>query len=470
MKFKSLPVFALLMLGGCSLIPDYQQPASPVQAQWPAGQAYEGQEDQRGVAAALPQTKEFFKDPALVRLLGVALDNNRDLRIAAKNVESYRALYRIQRAERFPTLDGDASGNRTRLPDDLSSTGDSRIDSQYQVGLVTAYELDLFGRIQSLSSQALEKYLATEEAQRSVQIALISDVATTYFLWRTDQALLELTDATLTSYVESLAMIDSSAAAGTSSELDVRQARTLVNQAQAQQALYTRRIAQDVNALQLLLGSKIPSDLPHGSPLAMSALSKVPAGLPADLLLNRPDIRAAEHQLLAANANIGAARATFFPRISLTASVGSASSDLDGLFNGGSDNWSFAPQISVPIFNAGKLRANLDYAEIQKDVNVATYEKSIQTAFREVADGLAARGTFGKQLSAQRELVDNYKSYFDLAQQRYDQGIDSYLTVLDAQRELFASQQKLLNDQLDQINSEVQLYKALGGGWHMSQN
>lgn len=470
MKFKSLPVFALLMLGGCSLIPDYQQPASPVQAQWPAGQAYEGQEVQRGAAAALPQTKEFFKDPALVRLLGAALDNNRDLRIAAKNVESYRALYRIQRAERFPTLDGDASGNRTRLPDDLSSTGDSRIDSQYQVGLVTAYELDLFGRIQSLSSQALEKYLATEEAQRSVQIALISDVATTYFLWRTDQALLELTDATLTSYVESLAMIESSAAAGTSSELDVRQARTLVNQGQAQQALYTRRIAQDVNALQLLLGSKIPSDLPHSSPLAMSALSKVPAGLPADLLLNRPDIRAAEHQLLAANANIGAARAAFFPRISLTASVGSASSDLDGLFNGGSDSWSFAPQISVPIFNAGKLRANLDYAEIQKDMNVATYEKSIQTAFREVADGLAARGTFGKQLSAQRELVDNYKSYFDLAQQRYDQGVDSYLTVLDAQRELFASQQKLLNDQLDQINSEVQLYKALGGGWNMSQN
>ncbi|MBP2840560.1 solvent efflux RND transporter outer membrane subunit SrpC [Pseudomonas sp. PNP] len=470
MKFKSLPVFALLMLGGCSLIPDYQQPASPVQAQWPAGQAYEGQEVQRGAPAALPQTKEFFKDPALVRLLGAALDNNRDLRIAAKNVESYRALYRIQRAERFPTLDGDASGNRTRLPDDLSSTGDSRIDSQYQVGLVTAYELDLFGRIQSLSSQALEKYLATEEAQRSVQIALISDVATTYFLWRTDQALLELTDATLTSYVESLAMIESSAAAGTSSELDVRQARTLVNQAQAQQALHTRRIAQDVNALQLLLGSKIPSDLPHSSPLAMSALSKVPAGLPADLLLNRPDIRAAEHQLLAANANIGAARAAFFPRISLTASVGSASSDLDGLFNGGSDSWSFAPQISVPIFNAGKLRANLDYAEIQKDMNVATYEKSIQTAFREVADGLAARGTFGKQLSAQRELVDNYKSYFDLAQQRYDQGVDSYLTVLDAQRELFASQQKLLNDQLDQINSEVQLYKALGGGWNMSQN
>lgn len=470
MKFKSLPVFALLMLSGCSLIPDYQQPVTPVQAQWPTGQAYNGQGDQRGIATVLPQAKEFFKDPALIRLLDVALENNRDLRIAAKNVESYRALYRIQRAERFPIVDGEISGNRTRLPDGLSPTGDSRIDSQYQVGLVTAYELDLFDRIRSLSIQALEKYLATEEAQRSVQIALISDVATTYFLWRTDQALLDLTDATLTSYVESLAMIESSAAAGTSSELDVRQARTLVNQAQAQQALYTRRIAQDVNALQLLLGGKIPTDLPNSSPLAISAISKVPAGLPADLLLNRPDIRAAEHQLLAANANIGAARAAFFPRLSLTASVGSASSDLDGLFNGGSDSWSFAPQISVPIFNAGKLRANIDYAEIQKDVGVATYEKSIQTAFREVVDGLAARGTYGKQLSAQSELVDNYKSYFGLAQQRYDQGIDSYLTVLDAQRELFASQQKLLNDQLDQINSEVQLYKALGGGWNVSQN
>lgn len=465
MKFKSLPVFAVLMLSGCSLIPDYRQPDAPVEASWPKGQAYSGPVAEAGASTALPEVKQFFKDPALIRLLDVALQNNRDLRVAAKNVEAYRALYQIQRAERFPTLDGAASGSRRRLPDDLSPTGQSRIDSQYEVGLVTAYELDLFGRIKSLTSQALQQYLATEEAQHSVQIALVGDVATTYFLWRTDQALLELTDATLNSYVESLSMIEASAGAGTSSELDVRQARTLVNQAEAQKALYTRRIAEDANALQLLVGGKIPEDLPKGSPLAMSAIGDVPAGLPADLLLNRPDIRAAEHQLLAANANIGAARAAFFPRISLTASVGSASRDLDGLFNGGSDSWSFAPQISVPIFNAGRLRANLNYAEIQKDVSVATYEKSIQTAFREVADGLAARGTYGKQLTAQSQLVENYKSYFDLAQQRYDQGIDSYLTVLDAQRELFASQQQLLNDQLNQINSEVQLYKALGGGW-----
>lgn len=465
MKLKSLPIAAFLMLSGCSLIPDYHRPAPPVEASWPQGRAYDANQNLQGQVATLPVVAQFFKDPALVRLLNTALENNRDLRIAAKNVEAYRALYRIRRAEQFPTLDASASGDRRRLPDDLSSTGESGIESQYQVGFVTAYELDLFGRIRSLSTQALEQYLATEEAQRSVHITLIGDVATTYFLWRTDQALLELTEATLASYVESLDMIEATAGAGTGSELDVRQARTLVNQAAAQKALYTRRIAEDANALQLLLGSPVPTDRSKSAPLTISTIAEVPAGLPADLLLNRPDIRAAEHQLLAANANIGAARAAFFPRISLTASAGTSSSDLDGLFNSGSESWSFVPQISVPIFNAGRLRANLDYAEIQKEVSVASYEKSIQTAFREVADGLAARGTYGEQLSAQALLVDNYKAYFQLAQQRYDQGIDSYLTVLDAQRELFASQQQLLNDQLGQINSEVQLYKALGGGW-----
>ncbi|ANI53782.1 efflux transporter outer membrane subunit [Pseudomonas sp. DR 5-09] len=465
MKLKTLPIAAVLMLSGCSLIPDYQRPAPPIEASWPQGLAYGENKNAQSQPFNLPAVDQFFKDPALVRLLGTALKNNRDLRIAAKNVEAYRALYRVQRAERFPTLDGSASGDRRRLPDDLSSTGESGIQSQYQVGFVTSYELDLFGRIQSLSKQALEQYLATEEAQRSVHIALIGDVATTYFLWRTDLALLELTEATLASHVESLDMIEATAGAGTASELDVRQARTLVNQATAQKALYTRRIAEDANALQLLLGSPVPVELSQGTPLTINALAEVPGGLPADLLLNRPDIRAAEHQLLAANANIGAARAAFFPRISLTASAGTSSNDLDGLFNSGSESWNFVPLISVPIFNAGRLRANLDYSEIQKEVSVATYEKSIQVAFREVADGLAARGTYGEQLSAQALLVDNYKAYFKLAKQRYDQGVDSYLTVLDAQRELFVSQQKLLNDQLEQISSEVQLYKALGGGW-----
>ncbi|WP_433735207.1 efflux transporter outer membrane subunit [Pseudomonas monteilii] len=465
MKLKTLPVVLGLVLSGCSLIPEYQRPAPPVDANWPQGNAYRSPSSAQGQRTKLPAVEHFFNDPALIRLLGTALDNNRDLKIAAKNVEAYRALYRIQRAERFPSVDLAGSGDRRRLPDDLSSTGESGIESQYQVGLSTAYELDLFGRIASLSTQALEQYLATEEAQRSVHITLVGDVATTYFLWRTDQALLQLTEASLASYIESLSMIEATAGAGTASELDVRQARTLVNQATAKKALYTRRIAEDVNALQLLLGSQLPTNLPEAAPLTMSVIAQVPTGLPADLLLQRPDIRAAEHQLLAANANIGAARAAFFPRISLTATAGTSSSDLDGLFKSGSESWSFVPQISVPIFNAGQLRASLNYAEIQKDVSIARYEKSIQTAFREVADGLAARGTYGEQVNAQQQLVGNYQAYFQLAQQRYDQGVDSYLTVLDAQRELFAAQQQLLNDQLEQITSEVQLFKALGGGW-----
>lgn len=298
-----------------------------------------------------------------------------------------------------------------------------------------------------------------------MHIALVGDVATAYFAWRTDQALLELSEATLESYRQSLSLIEASAEAGTASELDVRQARTLVDQARTQKALYTRLIAEDVNALRLLLGAAIPNDLPAGGKLQMDTLADFPAGLPADLLLRRPDIRAAEHRLLAANANIGAARAAFFPSISLTGSAGTASSELDGLFDGGSGAWSLVPRINLPIFTAGRLKANLDYAEIQKDIHVAAYEKAIQTAFREVADGLAARGTYDEQVQAQSDLVDNNRAYYQLARQRYDEGVDTYLTVLDAQRELFASQRQLLSDHLLQLNREVQLYRALGGGW-----
>lgn len=464
MKLKALTVAVALALGGCTLIPDYERPQAPVEADWPKGPAY-GENRDGGTPAASLGWQQFFRDPALTRLIDQALENNRDLRQAALNVQAYRALYRIQRSDLFPTLDAGAAGNRQRLPDDLSPTGEAGIQSQYDASFGVAYELDAFGRIRSLTRQALEQYLATEEAQRSVHIALVGDVATTYFTWRTDQALLELTEATLDSYRHSLSLIEASAEAGTASELDVRQARTLVDQARTQKALYTRRIAEDANALQLLLGGSLPAGLPSGSTLGKEVLAEVPAGLPADLLLQRPDIRAAEHRLLAANASIGAARAAFFPRISLTAFAGTASSELDGLFEGGSGAWSFMPQISLPIFTAGRLKANLDYAKVQKDINVAAYEKSIQTAFREVADGLAARGTYGEQLEAQSDLVDNYQAYYQLARQRYDEGVDNYLSVLDAQRELFAAQQQLLNDRLRQLSSEVGLYKALGGGW-----
>lgn len=251
---------------------------------------------------------------------------------------------------------------------------------------------------------------------------------------------------------------------GTASALDVRQARSLVEQARVQFARYSRLVAQDANLLRLLLGTELPADITD-EPGSDRMFAELPVGMPADLLLRRPDIIAAEFRLHAANANIGAARAAFFPSIRLTAAAGTLSGELDGLFEGGSGTWSFMPQINIPIFTAGRLKANLDYAEVQKDINIAEYEQTIQTAFREVADGLAARGTFEEQLQAQADLTTTTQEYLELAQQRYDEGVDNYLAVLDAQRELFSAQQQLLSDRLLQLNSEVQLFRALGGGW-----
>ena len=462
MKLKSLTIAMTLALAGCSLIPDYQRPQAPIQAAWPQGAAYGKAGASTGAAAELGW-QEFFRDPTLQQLIDTALNNNRDLRQAVLNVEAYRALHRIQRSELFPTVDAGGGSSRQRLPADLSPSGVAGIQSQYDATLGIAYELDLFGRLRSLERATLEEYLATAEAQRSVQIALVGDVAIAYLTWRSDQAQLELARSTLDSYAKSLRLVQSSREVGTASALDVRQARSLVEQARVQQALYTRQVAQDANALQLLLGTAIPANL--AGKASDQLLAELPTGLPADLLLRRPDIRAAEHRLLAANANIGAARAAFFPSISLTAAAGTASSELNGLFDGGSGLWSFVPRINIPIFTAGRLRANLDYAEVLKDINVAQYEKSIQVAIREVADGLAARGTYDEQLQAQRDLVDNNRAYYQLARQRYDEGVDNYLVVLDAQRELFAAQQQLLTDRLRQLGSEVQLYKALGGGW-----
>lgn len=465
MNIRYLTLAVALGLSGCSLIPEYQQPASPVADSWPQGAAYTGAPAPAAGAVPLDR-RAFFQNPQLQQLIDLALDNNRDLRQVALNVEAYRALYRIQRSELLPTIGVDGNGNRQRLPSDLSPSGESGINSQYDVTLGTsAWELDLFGRLRSLQGAALERYLATEETQRSVQIALVSDVATAWLAWNTDHALLELTRATLDSYQQSLEMIEASHAGGISSALDVRQARSLVEQARVQLALYTRQLAEDRNALQLLVGTGIPVGLLQTTELDGQLLATLPAGLPADVLQQRPDIRAAEHQLRAANADIGAARAAFFPSIRLTAAAGTASADLDGLFDGGSGTWSFMPQINLPIFTAGRLRANLDYSEIQRDINVAQYEQSIQTAFREVSDGLAARGTFDDQVQAQSDLVTATGEYYELAQQRYDEGIDNYLVVLDAQRELFASRQQLLTYQLQRLTSEVALYRALGGGW-----
>ncbi|MDD0974439.1 AdeC/AdeK/OprM family multidrug efflux complex outer membrane factor [Pseudomonas fontis] len=461
----SLAVTAFI-LGGCSLIPDYQAPESPVAAQWPQGPAYTPTES-AAVAAAEQGWRQFFHDPALQQLIQTSLENNRDLRVAALNIDAYRAQYRIARADLFPAVTANGSGQRQRVPANISQTGDASITSQYSATVgVSAYELDLFGRVRSLSEQALETYLSSEQARRSTQIALVASVANAYFTWQADQALLKLTGETLKTYEESYALTSRSNEVGVASALDVSQARTSVEGARVKLAQYQRLVAQDLNSLTVLVGTGIPGNLPPAQQLDADLLSEVPAGLPSDLLQRRPDIMEAEHLLKAANANIGAARAAFFPSISLTANAGTLSPDMGGLFKGGSGTWLFQPQINIPIFNAGSLKASLDYSKIQKDINIAKYEKTIQTAFQEVSDGLAARLTFNQQLQAQRDLVAANQDYYRLAERRYRIGIDSNLTFLDAQRNLFSAQQSLISDRLSQLVSEVNLYKALGGGWY----
>jgi multidrug efflux system outer membrane protein len=453
-------------LGGCSLIPDYQRPDAPVDGAWPQGAAYSANgAAQTDVAAAALGWREFFRDPALQRLVETALANNRDLRIAALNVEAYRAQHRIQRSELFPSVSANGSGTRPRVPGDLSPSGEATTSGQYSATVGTSWEADFFGRLRSLNEQALEQYFASEEAQRSAQISLVASVANAYLTLQADQQLLQLTRDTLETYRKSYALTERSFNVGVADALSLSQARTAVQSTEASLARYSRLVAQDQNALALLLGGAVPADLPQGEVLGSDLRAEVPAGLPSELLQRRPDLLQAEHQLKAANASIGAARAAFFPSISLTANAGSASSQLSGLFDGGSGTWLFQPQINLPIFTAGRLKANLDYAEVQKNIQVASYEKAIQSAFQEVADGLAARTTYEQQLTAQRALVGTSEEYYRLAERRFRTGVDSYLTLLDAQRQLFGAQQQLIGDRLNQLTSEVNLYKALGGGW-----
>ncbi|MBE8592734.1 AdeC/AdeK/OprM family multidrug efflux complex outer membrane factor [Pseudomonas sp. MAFF 301449] len=460
----SLAVTAFV-LSGCSLIPDYQRPEAPVAAQFPQGPAYSPAQAPNQ-AAAEQGWRQFFHDPALQQLIKTALENNRDLRVAALNIDAYAAQYQIQRADLFPAVSATGSGSRSRTPAKLSQTGEATIASQYSAGLgISSYELDLFGRVRSLSEEALQKYFATEEARRSTQISLVASVANAYLTWQADKELLKLTQDTLGAFEQSFKLTSRSNEVGVASALDLSQARTSVENARVQLARYTRQVAQDENNLTLLLGTGLPANI-ASKPLSDDLLSDVPAGLPSDLLQRRPDIVQAEYNLKAANANIGAARAAFFPSITLTASAGTASPTLGGLFKGGSGTWSFAPQINIPIFNAGSLRASLDYSKIQKEINVATYEKAIQTGFQEVSDGLAARETYKQQLDAQRGFVEANQDYYRLAERRYRIGVDSNLTFLDAQRQLFSAQQSLITDRLAQLTSEVTLYKALGGGWN----
>lgn len=463
-----LPFGALLCLAGCaSMAPHYERPAAPVPVAWPSGPAYKDVAGKPAdkMVADIPR-QEFFVNPQLRKLIALSLDNNRDLRVAALNIERSRAQYQIQRSDLFPKVDANASGTFQRIAEDFSGLGIPLNIHQYNVGLgISSYELDLFGRVRSLKDQALEQFLATEQARRSVQISLVAEVAANYLTLAADRERLKLAKDTLTSQQTSYQLIRSRYESGISSALDLHQAQTSVDSARVDIARYITFVAQDENALNLVVGSPVPSDLlPVALSETLTALKDPKPGLPSDVLLSRPDILQAENLLKGANANIGAARAAFFPRITLVSSIGLGSDDLGGLFKGGSFVWKFAPQISLPIFDAGSNRANLKVAEVDRDIAVAQYEKAIQTAFREVVDALAQRGTIDEQVAAQQSLADSTAESYRLSQARYGKGVDSYLSVLDSQRSLYSAQQNLISARLSRQANLVTLYKVLGGG------
>ena len=460
---------ACLCLAGCStMAPAYKKPEAPVPASWPEGPSYKEATTAGGgekPAADIPWQK-FFLDGKLRKVIDLSLKNNRDLRVAVLNIERSRALYQISRSDLLPKVDATATGTLERVPEGLSGTGVTMTNHQYRVNLgVSSYELDLFGRVRSLKDQALEQFLATEQARRSVQISLVAQVAAGYLTLAADRESLQLAKDTMSSQQQSYLLTKSRFDAGVSSALDLNQARTSVEAARVDIARFTTLTAQDENALNLLVGAPLPADLlPARLGEAHSVLEDPAPGLPSDVLLNRPDILQAENSLKAANANIGAARAAFFPRIILVSTVGFGSSDLASLFNAGSYAWKFAPQITLPIFDGGSNKANLKAAEVDRDIAVAQYEKAIQTAFREVADALAQRGTIDEQVAAQQSLSDAAAESYSLSRARYEKGVDSYLSVLDSQRSLYGAQQNLIAIRLTRQSNLVTLYKVLGGG------
>ena len=454
-------VLLLAFLPACSFIPAYQQPAMPVAATF-SGPAT-ATVDQAATTTADIGWRDYFTDPALQQLITTALANNRDLRQSALNIEAYQAQYRIQQAARLPAINGNATGLKQRT----SSGGTHTTLESYSATVgMTAYELDFFGRVKSLTEDALEQYLAMAESHRSVQLSLVAEVARAYLTLLADQELLAITAETLRSEEDSFRLIGERTEQGVATQLALAQARTSLETARSNLAAYRRQVALDRNNLVLLTGAPGQVAPPAASLLsAWQGMPALAAPISSVVLLQRPDIQAAEHELKGDNANIGAARAAFFPTISLTANAGVMSSDLNDLFAGSPGVWMFSPSISLPIFTAGRLDAQLDVAKIRKEVSIAKYEKTIQTAFREVADALDAQATYGEQLSAQQANLAANRDYSAIARQRYDEGLDSYLTLLDAQRSLYAARQTYISTRLAKLINQVNLYKALGGGW-----
>ncbi len=452
----------LVCLSSCTMAPKYTRPEAPVPAAWPSGPAYKETQSGGAPAAAELQWRQFFTDERLQKIIDTALKNNRDLRLAALNVEKARALYRVQHAELYPKVETGTSASKQRV---MVSGGTGLVTiEQYSVNLgVSSWEIDFFGRIRSLSQKALEEYFATEQARLSAQILLVSEVANAYLTLAADRENLKLAQSTLESQQAAHHLIQRRFEVGLAPELDLRQVQTRVDAARVDVAKYTGQVAQDENALNLLAGAPVAADQLPALLSGVKPLPEVSPGLSSEVLLRRPDILQAENLLKAAYANIGAARAAFFPRVALTSAIGSASGDLTGLFKSGTFVWSYAPQIVLPIFDARTWSA-LKVTKVEKEIAVAQYEKAIQGGFREVADALAQKGTLGDQLAAQQSLVAATAKTYRLSTLRYEKGIDIYLNVLDAQRNLYSAQQALIAIRLAKLSNQVRLYAVLGGG------
>lgn len=465
--FLALSAIILITISGCaSMAPEYQRPESPVAKNWPL----DGSNTQLALkdekTASDIQWREFFIDPELQKLIELALENSRDLQIAALNIERFAAQYQIRTATLFPTLNATAGANFQRIPEEFSASRKAAELEQYNIGLgVASYELDLFGRVRSLKDQALYQYLATEQAKKSTQITLVSQVAITYLTLQADREHLAISRETLSNQQAAYELVNSRFKAGIATALDLNQAKTTVESAKLDIARYTTVAAQDLNLLELLTGIELErrknyTVFSEDQP----AVKDISVGVNSDVLLSRPDILQSENLLKAANANIGAARAAFFPKIALTTSVGFGSDELAKLFKAGAFAWSIAPNISLPIFDAGTNRANLTTTEVDKKIAVAQYQKAIQTAFREVLDAVAQKETINDQIKAQKALTDATTASYLLSKARFDKGVDSYLTVLDSERSMYSAQQNLISVKLLRLTNLVTLYKVLGGG------
>lgn len=452
-------------LAACTMAPAYKRPDPPVPASLPTGPAYkESAVGQNGTAAGDIGWRQFYIDEKLQKVISLALNNNRDLRVAALNIEKARALYRIQRAELYPAVNAAGTLNEYRVPADTSDTGEGKNVRQYSANLgISSWELDFFGRIRSLKDRALEQYFATEHARRSAQISLIAEVATAYLTFAADRENLELAKSTLQAQEATYNLIRRRFEVGASSELDLNQVRTRMEAARVDVARYTGQTALDENALNLLVGSIVPEDLLSKKLDEVVVPKDISPGLSSDVLLQRPDILQAESLLKGTYANIGAARAAFFPRITLTTSIGTTSDSLSKLFMAGSSVWTFVPQVTMPIFDT-RVWSALKVVTVEREIALAQYERAIQAAFREVADALARKGTVGDQVAAQESLLQASANTYRLSDARYTKGIDSYLGVLDAQRSLYAAQQGLIAVRLSRLANQVALYKVLGGG------